>query len=176
MANYIVLLRAVNVSGKNLIKMADLKKVLLDHGYNAVQTYIQSGNICLETEEKPETLQSKINKIILKEFNLNIHVFVLNKLDLQQALIANPYHIDLPKNKVFIAFLSDNPQQNEIETLKKADLKNEEYMILDKKFYFYLPDGMATSKLNNALIEKKLKVNATARNLNTLEKLLQITS
>ena len=51
MNTYIVLLRGVNVSGKNKLPMKDLRIVLEKLNYSNVSTYIQSGNILLQANE-----------------------------------------------------------------------------------------------------------------------------
>ena len=51
MGRYVALLRGINVGGKNLIKMADLKACFEEHGFERVVTYIQSGNVLFESGE-----------------------------------------------------------------------------------------------------------------------------
>lgn len=174
MNNYIVLLRAVNVSGKNIIKMSELKNVLISDGFLNVQTYIQSGNVILSSEKKSNEVSSQIKSLLLEKFSLNIEVFVLNETQIKDALEHNPFNSNLPGNRVFITFLSDNVLQSNLDEFNKLKLSPEEYKILNNIFYFYLPDGMAKSKLNNNFIENKLKIIATGRNINTLNKLLNL--
>ncbi|GAB2486193.1 DUF1697 domain-containing protein [Alkalibacterium psychrotolerans] len=71
MTNYVVLLRGINVGGKNKIKMADLKAVLTDAGFLHVQTYIQSGNLILHSKPDAERVQLKIEQLLLEKFELN---------------------------------------------------------------------------------------------------------
>ena len=51
---YIVLLRGINISGKNKIPMSELKKVLEENQYANVSTYLNSGNVILESNIKNE--------------------------------------------------------------------------------------------------------------------------
>lgn len=171
---YIIFLRAVNVSGKNLIKMAELKEKLAKAGFRDVQTYIQSGNIVLQSDEDSEKVATQINSLILQEFGLDISVFVLTEEELMSSLEACPFPSDLAPNHVFITYLDNQPENTALEAFKAIDLGQEEYLHKGKLFYFYLPSGMAKSKLNNNFIEKKLKVNATGRNLNTINKMLTL--
>ncbi len=48
---YAILLRDINISGKNKISMCDLKKYLESNGYENVTIYLNSGNIILESKE-----------------------------------------------------------------------------------------------------------------------------
>ena len=75
MHTYIVFLRAVNVSGKNIIKMKDLKNHLDNANFQQVKTYIQSGNIILQSELDKTLVQSNIQQLIQHHFNLSlIHI------------------------------------------------------------------------------------------------------
>jgi uncharacterized protein (DUF1697 family) len=174
MNKYIIFLRAVNVSGKNIIKMAELKEKLISAGFQQVRTYIQSGNICLVSKSNVEQVLNQVKSLIKKEFGHDIDVFVLTENEIQEALDINPFSKELPPNKVFVTFMDRNPEKILIEDFKSLKLQPEEFHVTEKLFYFYLPDGMANSKLNNNFIEKKLKVKSTGRNLNTINKILNL--
>lgn len=62
MAIYIALLRGINVGGKNMIKMAELKQMFEGLGLSSVQTYIQSGNVLFRSQEEEESLRLKIEQ------------------------------------------------------------------------------------------------------------------
>ncbi len=173
---YIIFLRAVNVSGKNLIKMADLKAKLLKSGFKDVQTYIQSGNIVLKSDLNKVQLTERINKLIMDEFGLDLSIFILSEAELNDALQNCPFPSEFPGNRVFITFLNKKPQNSDTDNFKQIDLGEEKYHLHEQILYFYLPDGMANSKLNNNFIEKKLKVIATGRNTNTVNKMLTLIS
>ncbi len=174
MKTYFVLLRGVNVSGKNIIKMAVLKDILAAAGFKNVTTYIQNGNIVLETDTGKEEITAKIQQLINEHFNLQISVFCLDLTEMETALESNPFVNDIEPNKLFFTFLNEKPNIELINDLEKIDFGNEQFRIIDKMLYFYVPAGMGASKLNNNFFEKKLKVTATGRNLNTINKLLDI--
>lgn len=66
MRSYIAFLKGINVGGKNIIKMADLKQHLAATGLNNVKTYIQSGNVLFDSEQEEEILQEKLEHEINK--------------------------------------------------------------------------------------------------------------
>ena len=69
MNQYLVLLRGINVGGKNIIKMADLKASFEEMGFSSVVTYIQSGNVLFQSEEKDKALlTTKVEKGLSKRF------------------------------------------------------------------------------------------------------------
>ena len=80
METYISILRGINVSGQKLIKMDALKKAYEDLGFKNVHTYIQSGNVIFQTEEKE--LEQKISGQIQKQFGFEVPVIILTIDDL----------------------------------------------------------------------------------------------
>ena len=88
---YIVLLRGINISGKNKIPMSELKKVLEENQYTNVSTYLNSGNVILESNTKNEkAIMKDIHEIIKVKFNLEIPVFVMDKSYLENILSNSP--------------------------------------------------------------------------------------
>ena len=91
MGKYIVLLRGVNISGKNKISMPELKGKLSKNGYKNVFTYLNSGNVILESEEtKEREISNNVSEIIKKEFDLDIPVFTIKVSDLKELLENSP--------------------------------------------------------------------------------------
>lgn len=174
MKTFIILLRAVNVAGKNIIKMAELKSHLEKANFKNVKTYIQSGNIILQSNLLASDILTKTKGIISQHFGLNVQVFVLVEESLQQILANNPFKNNEEGNRVFITLIDRNPDSTDLERLANIDLGDEEYVIKDEVIYFYVPQGMANSKLSNPFIEQKLKLHATGRNLNTMLKLSEL--
>ncbi|NBL65990.1 DUF1697 domain-containing protein [Flavobacterium sp. NST-5] len=92
MNEHLILLRGVNVSGKNIIKMERLREVLSQNGFENVKTYIQSGNILLESDEKnPDKVAAEIELLIAKHFDLSVSAIAVSKKTLKQVLEENPF-------------------------------------------------------------------------------------
>ena len=87
---YIILLRGINISGKNKISMSELKKVLEENNYKNVSTYLNSGNVILESESSKEDISKNIYNIIKDTFNLDIPVFVTTSTELEDVLNNSP--------------------------------------------------------------------------------------
>lgn len=88
---YIVLLREINISGKNNILMSELKKVLEENQYTNVSTYLNSGNVILESNTKnEEDIMKDIYEIVKAKFNLEIPIFVTNESALESILSNSP--------------------------------------------------------------------------------------
>lgn len=170
MNRYIVLLRGINVSGKNKLPMADLRELLNDLGFQNVQTYIQSGNIILDSDERKSIVCDKVKEGIANKFGYNVPVIARTIKEWEKAIVNNPYPIDNPKVLHFV-FLSDKPSNTSIEVPKA---EGDYYEIIDDVVYLYTLGGYGNSKMNINVFEKKLKVEATSRNLRTTMKLLEL--
>jgi len=91
MVRYIALLRGINVGGKNIIKMVDLKFAFERQGFGNVITYINSGNVLFDSEDKDETaVRETCKKLISESFGLDIPVFVISSIDLCEMLCHAP--------------------------------------------------------------------------------------
>ena len=171
---FILFFRAVNVSGKNLIKMSELKDILILYGFKNAVTYIQSGNILLKSPLPKEKILSQMHQLILEKFDLNLTLFIYTKQELVKILDNNPFKTPLEGNKVFITFLENDINSETSKVIQNINIENEPFTIIDNTLYFYLPNGMTKSKLNNQFWEQKLKMKSTGRNRNTIEKIVEL--
>lgn len=174
---YIALLRGINVSGQKLIKMAELRVQLEEVGLQNVQTYIQSGNVVFESnEEDVLKLEQIIANKIKADYDFEVPVMVKDADDLKKAQKNNPYTKDDTRDpkKVYVAFLSEKPRQERMDVLAEVDFGSEEYELIGTHFFMHSPNGAGRSKMSNNLIENKLKVTSTTRNLNTIQKLIDM--
>ena len=91
MKRYIALLRGVNISGKNKVSMAELKRGFERLGYNEVKTYLNSGNVIFSSDEADTIkITRQIEEMIQHQFHLNISVFVISKEGLRDILHHAP--------------------------------------------------------------------------------------
>lgn len=170
MKKYIVLLRGINVSGKNIIPMADLRDLLNDLSFKNVQTYIQSGNIILESDKGKSVICNKINKGIKDKFGYDVPVIVRTIPEWEKAIESYPFSLENEKIVAFV-FLNKKVYESKID-LKR--INDDEYLIENDMIYMYCPSGFGKTKLSNKFFEKKLYVTATTRNLRTTLKLLEL--
>jgi uncharacterized protein (DUF1697 family) len=178
MQTYISLLRGINVSGQRLIKMADLQLTYAKLGFESVETYIQSGNVVFRSRETDTfRLQSVISRQILKDFGFEVPVLVLTAKKLEKILTENPFKAGGAKDlsAVYITFLHARPDQHYREDIITKKQEYEEIVFTESVVYLYCPKGYGKTKLNNAFLESKLRVEATTRNLKTSEELLRMT-
>ena len=88
---YVALLRGINVGGKSMIRMADLKECVEGLGYDDVSTFIASGNVLFETSERNAAkLESTIERALDRRFKLPIAVVVRSRAELRRIVDAIP--------------------------------------------------------------------------------------
>jgi uncharacterized protein (DUF1697 family) len=93
MTSYLVLLRGINVGGKNKVPMAELRKLLEDLGFENVSTYIASGNVFLDSDLSASKVAAKIEAALPKAFKLDaelIKVAVLTRDELEAVVKNRP--------------------------------------------------------------------------------------
>jgi len=176
MQQYIALLRGINVSGKNKIKMTALQLLLQDLGLSAVQTYIQSGNVIFNAKSNPaEVLEEKIRDGILSQFGFDVPVLVLKLEEFQKIYTNNTYVKTIEEFKnLYYVLLQNVPKPELVEGLNAMEFANEEFRITDNCIYLNCHKGYGNAKCNNNFFERKLKVVATTRNHKTMTKLLEL--
>ncbi len=135
MDTYVILLRGINVGGKNKIAMAELKKYLEEIGFSSVSTFIASGNVILVSDKHPVKIKAQIEAMLTTRFQLDseiIKVLVLNHKQLQSIIDNKPkdfgcqsdrYHsdiiflIDIDAAQVMTSF---NPREG-VDTIWPGD-------------------------------------------------------
>lgn len=176
MNTYIALLRGINVGGHKKVPMADLRALLSKSGFDNVRTYIQSGNIILQTVEKSKTtIENTIQKIIQSHFRFDVPVIAKSRDELQVIFDACPFSGAKKEDSYFI-LLSDIPKQSLVEIVTDITFENEEFVIIKDCIYVHASLGYRNSKFNMNWFEKKLKIKATSRNYKTMVKLLSLSS
>ena len=174
---YLALLRGINVSGHNMIKMEALKTTLEAIGFSTVVTYIQSGNVFLETDEESGfSVGFKIKQEIYKSFGHEVPVIVIGKHDLELCLTNNPFLKEkgVDVKKLYVAFISKELPSSAINELKISQFKPDEAVIDGNRIFIKYDVGAGKTRLDQKYIEKKLNVVATMRNWNTVNKLLEL--
>jgi len=175
MKTYIALLRSINVGGKNKVPMAELRAVLTRSGFNNVRTYIQSGNVILETSKPLNEVKELIKTVIKTHFGFEITVLVKTNNELQLIYDRCPF-VQNEKEKSYFMMLDTIPNQELIDEVKKLSYEDEAFHIIENCIYFYSKNGYGRTKFNSNFFESKLKVSASARNYNTMMKLLSLSS
>jgi uncharacterized protein (DUF1697 family) len=170
---YIALFRGINVGGSSILPMKDLAAILEGMGFAGVRTYIQSGNAVFSSPplDKDRAVR-EIRAVILEAHGLAPAVMLLGADELQAAAANNPFDVADGK-ALHLFFLESLPTNPDLAGLEAVRAGTERFELRGKVFYLYAPDGIGRSRLA-ARVEHSLGVPVTARNWNTVSKLLSM--
>ena len=177
MPNYVALLRGINVGGHQKIRMSDLRGLMEGLGHESVQTYLQSGNAVFRTGRKSDaSLAAAMEKAIAAELGLTVTVLVRSAAELAGVVDAMPYGgRGADAKQLHVAFLSAAPSAGAVKKLDAAQFAPDELEIAGREVYLHYPNGYGRTKLTNAVLERRLGVDATTRNWRTVTKLAELT-
>jgi uncharacterized protein (DUF1697 family) len=171
------LLRAENVGGHNMVKMDALREIYQSLGLRNPQTYVQSGNVVFRSDAKDlARLRKRIEDAIQQACGFRAPVVLRSSAELKDVIRRNPFakRTGIEPNRLLVSFLSDSPPAEAREKILLLKAGPEELLLDGRELYIYYRDGFAKSKLTPALLERTLKVSGTARNWNTVTKLLEM--
>jgi uncharacterized protein (DUF1697 family) len=174
MKSYLCLLRGINVSGKNIIKMAELSELMRQEGLQAVKTYIQSGNIVFKSEiAKADILEEKISSAIKLKFGYEVPALVVDYQSFSTIVALNPFVGELDIKNLHVTILKETPKPELLNTIPNT-IGDDSFQIIGCAIYLNCPNGYGNTKLTNTFFEKKLKQKATTRNWKTCLELLKM--
>lgn len=168
MKDYVIFLRGINVGGKNMLPMKELRSLLEANGLGNVRSYIQSGNILAKSQH---ISSSKIGSLIESQFGFSPDIMILEISDFFKSIDNNPFLS--PDGKTVHFYFCERVPTIDKEKIEKYADKSEEYEIHGNVFYLHAPNGIGRSKLVSNL-ESCLNTRATGRNLNTIRKMQEL--
>ncbi len=168
MPKFVALLRGINVGGGNKLAMVELRGICACLGWQNVRTYIASGNVVFDAEGEPEALAEGLKG----RLPIDVPVLVLSAKDLADRLHDCPFE-PVAGNLLHACFCVRNPDVN--WNIIEFYRSTEEVDLKDRTFWIHTPDGFSKSKVAERL-DKVISGTAwTARNLNTVQKLVDMT-
>lgn len=173
---FVTLLRGINVGGKSLVAMADLRSLVASLGFEDVVTYIQSGNVVFRSSEADEVaVASRLEREIAKAFDVSPAVLLRTPAELASIAASNPFLApEADVSKLHVVFLDRAPATGAAAKLDPERSPPDEFTLRGREIYLRLPNGAGRSKLTLVYFESALGVRATQRNWSTLLKLLAL--
>lgn len=171
------MLRGVNMGPHKRMKMADLKAAYEALGCTEVETFIQSGNVAFRTKERSaEKVAARIEQAIEERFGFTAPVVVRTAAELRGVVERNPFagRKGIEPAKLAVHFLASEPAVGAREKLAAIPPAAEELVLDGRELYIYFPNGMARPELKLAQVDRALGGRMTARNWNTVEKLVEM--
>jgi uncharacterized protein (DUF1697 family) len=167
---YVAFLRAINVGGNAVIKMADLKKRFEAAGLENVQTYIQSGNVIFESDQDPDALEKQIEHLLEKAAAYKIHAFVRTMREVQSIAKKSPFSAK-DDEMAYVTFLEKKSDKKGQQALLSFRSEADDFAFKGRELYSLRRDR-EKSVFSGNFVEKHLKMPATTRNMTTIAKIV----
>ncbi|MGH7179016.1 MAG: DUF1697 domain-containing protein [Tepidisphaeraceae bacterium] len=175
---YIALLRGINVGGRNMVPMSDLRALAGSIGLAEAATLLQSGNLVFKcTSRSCSALERLLESQSQERLGISIDYMVRTAGELSQIIAANPFPVAARRDPshLLVMFMK-RPIEPAAVRLLQAEVKSPETVSAQgRQLYVVYPRGIGASKLTSNLIERRLSVRGTARNWNTVLKLAAMT-
>ena len=174
MTTFIGMIRGVNVGGHKKLPMAALKALCDSLKLTSAKTHLNSGNVVFQSTRKDRPqLRRDLEDAIRKKIGIDVKVILRTPDEIRCAMTANPFPKRDP-SRLLIMFLEGEPSDGAMEALREAHAGPEKMHFAGQELVIDYVNGVGRSKLTNAVIERKLAVAGTARNWNTVSRLLEL--
>jgi len=169
---FIALYRGINVGGNNPVKMAALREMHEGLGHQAVQSYVQSGNVVFRAEGAAKKISADIAAAFSGTFGFESKVMVRDGPGWEKLMSGNPYPGEAAADptKVHAAICEGTPDSTRLAALLEKTGGRERFEARPGVLYLHAPDGIGRSKFA-AGMERACGVPASARNWRTIEAL-----
>jgi uncharacterized protein (DUF1697 family) len=176
MTTYVALLRGINLGGRNRLPMATLRELITGMGGTDVRTLLQSGNAVFgHAEAGPGQLAGRLEQSIADACGLKVPCVVRKIEDLRRVMESNPFAgTEFDPAKLVVTFLSGPVTPEHVAAVDPAAFLPDEFRLGEREVYIHCPTGLARAKLPTVLGNKLNDLVATARNWNTVMKLVAI--
>jgi uncharacterized protein (DUF1697 family) len=156
--------------------MQTLRAVLADLGGSGVRTHLQSGNaVFTHTEADPLRLAADLERRIAAESGLTIACLVRTGADLRRVMETNPFPMEgVDPSRFMVTFLSGPVPRDKLAALDPASYLPDEFRLGEREIYAHFPNGVRDSKLAAFFTDRRLGLTASARNWNTVTKLVAL--
>jgi len=173
----IIFLRGVTPTGNNRIpKMSYLVEILTEVGFLNVQTYIQSGNIILESELSDEKIRKLVHDTILDKIGADLSIIIKEINQLEIATQENPFDNTYDSSRIHLVFTNEEIPESTLTELSRENFGDEEFYGGYECCYLYLPRDARKKRLNTNYLEKKFGIRMTMRKLSVVDRLTKLYS
>ena len=169
MARYIALLRAINV-GKHIVKMEKLRALFEELGYKNVETFIASGQVIFESGATDASrVEAKIEKHLKGALGYDVATFIRTPEQLRR--VSKLARSD--GRMLYVFFTRQKPGPTAIDKLATYQNDVDQFEVHGTEIFWYCRKTLSASKFTGALLEKIIGMPATARNVNTIHRLVE---
>lgn len=168
----VFLLRGVNVGGRSVLKMADLRALARDVGLTDPETYLQSGNLVATITGSGREAAESLRAAIAGATKLDPAIATRRAHHLRAVVDRCPFE---DTDDVHVSFLVDGATRA-APTIHPSDFEPEQWSVSGRQTYLLLPNGIGRSKLAAALTKGRSGAEATVRNWRTVTALADMAS
>jgi uncharacterized protein (DUF1697 family) len=172
MTRFIVLLRGINVNGRSL-PMAELRQAARANGFPDCVTYIQSGNLILTADGDATGVETAIESLIEKSFGMKVEAIARSGADYARIAAANPFPEALP-NQLHLGLTKRPLKADAAEVLFERARHGERIIVTGGGLWIDFVGGAGISKITPVAMDRAAGSTLTARNWNTVRKLLEL--
>jgi uncharacterized protein (DUF1697 family) len=170
----VAFLRGINLGRNRRVSMGELRELLEGHGYEDVRTHLQSGNVILSSTVSGARLERALERQLADGLGIEVEVLVRNRKQLADIVARDPLgKVAKNPSRYLVSFLRSKPPAKVVRELAAADVAPEQLVVEGREVYAWHPAGVQRSKVST-LLAQRLGVTATARNWNTVTKLLEL--
>ena len=171
---YLVMPRGINVGTRNRVPMAGLRSKLTDVGFSDVATVLASGNVIVSAEsDRPDEVARIVQRLLSEAFDVDVPCIARTAGHVRRLLDRNPLReVVSDPSRYLVNFLSEKPDPDLVGMLLEEDHSPEAIAIEGTEACVWTPDGVKAMTLSYAYLERRLEVVATARNWNTINKIV----
>lgn len=171
----VILVRAVNVGGCKL-PMAEFREIATSLGATEVTTYIASGNLVADVPVDPDAFDRTLEKALTDRFGWSREVISRSRDELVAALDAHPFEVTQPKFS-YVAFMLSAPTTSAIEAARAVPTGSDQWAVIGRELHLRYANGAGRAELKDPQLHRALgKIPTTARNLLTVQKLIELAS
>jgi uncharacterized protein (DUF1697 family) len=173
---YIAWLRAIGPITHRKMSMAALTEACRAAGFGAVRVWAQTGNLLLTSPDPAIRVQRRLDDVVASfAIPLDNRAIVRSLAELKTLRRANPFPeaATLRPSRLLVCFLEDLPGAQAAATLE-AHPGPERLRVIGREVFVDYATGVGTSKIAPGAIERRLKLTGTARNWNTIGKMVAL--
>ena len=171
----VALLRGINVGGRNRVEMARLRALMEDLGHRDVRTHLQSGNVVYTSDATPERAAAGLEVALAERLGVRVRVLVRTRDELAAAVAGNPLIGEATDPaRLIVLFLSAAPDPERLSGIDPDAYLPERFWVGEREIYMWCANGVRDAQLAEMLTERRLGVTVTARNWNTVTRLLDL--
>lgn len=172
---HVVLLRGVNVGGKNRLPMEALVAMLEALGCSQARTYIQSGNAMVKASQAvARRLPTALSARLEERLALRVPVVLRSAAELREvASRGHPFAGEADPARLYVAFLADAPKAAAVKALDPQRSPPDRLLLGGREVYLCFPGGSARSRITSEYLDRTLGTVSTWRNWRTVQALAE---